>query len=362
MKILTVIGARPQFIKAATVSRAIQSGRHGFSINEVIVHTGQHYDQNMSEVFFSEMDIPRPNYNLCVHGSSHGVMTGKMLEQLDPVISEEKPDVVLVYGDTNSTIAGALAAVKLHIPIAHIEAGLRSFNMKMPEEVNRILTDRVSTFLYCPTTQAVTNLENESFRAFDNCHILHAGDVMYDAALYYSDKSRKPVCELPDQYILMTVHRAENTSEDSLVLLKNILDKISIENDVVFPIHPRTKRMIDKMDLKFRSNVYFIDPVGYLEMIYLIKNSLLIMTDSGGLQKEAYFFNKPCLTMRKETEWIELVECKANYLVGLDYQRIEQAIVIVKEMKGDYSNKLYGDGTASEQIINHLGNYMGRIK
>ena len=285
---MTIVGARPQFVKAAAMSREFAS-RQG--IEEILVHTGQHFDANMSEVFFTEMEIPRPNYNLDVHSLSHGAMTGRMLEGIEDLIEKEKPDVVLVYGDTNSTIAGALAARKLHVPVCHIEAGLRSFNMKMPEEVNRILTDRISDVLYCPTDAAIANLSNEGFDRF-NCEVVKVGDVMQDAAIFYAQKSKeRSTLNLEPGFVLCTLHRAENT--DDPARLKSIvaaLESIHEESEVILPLHPRTKKKLE--DYGMNSSLHIIDPVGYFDMIELLKKCKMVMTDSGGLQKEAFFFGK----------------------------------------------------------------------
>lgn len=353
MKIVTVIGARPQFIKAAVVSRAIAKSE---GIEEVIIHTGQHFDANMSDVFFEEMSIPHPQYNLNINGLGHGAMTGQMLEKIEEVLLQEKPDWVLVYGDTNSTIAGALAAKKLHIKVAHVEAGLRSFNIDMPEEVNRILTDRISDILFCPTSTAVGNLKKEGYDNI-NCQIKEVGDVMQDAALFYASKSKKPEVVIPEEFALCTVHRAENT--DSPERLKNIfaaLEEISKETPVVLPLHPRTRAKLSNIGYDIgNSNIRFINPVGYLEMVWLLSNCKFVLTDSGGLQKEAYFFSKPCITMRDETEWVELVDNGFNKLAGADTEKI---VRLASEIRGnsnlDFSMRLYGNGDAGEKIIADL--------
>lgn len=353
MKIVTVIGARPQFIKAAVVSRLLASTP---DIQEIIVHTGQHFDTNMSDVFFKEMAIPKPHYNLNVNGLNHGAMTGQMLEKIEQILLKEKPDWVLVYGDTNSTLAGALAAKKLHIKVAHVEAGLRSFNMDMPEEINRILTDHISDLLFCPTYTAVRNLEKEGFLN-KPCRIIKNGDVMQDAALFYVDKARKPDMELPDNFILCTVHRAENT--DDFQKLKSIfkaLETISTQMPVVLPLHPRTRGRLLAIGYDFvRSPIRFMSPVGYLEMVWLLKNCQFVMTDSGGLQKEAYFFSKYCVTMRDETEWIELVENGFNILTGCDYRQILDAFEkIQKAQEGNFGKRLYGNGDAGNRVLREL--------
>lgn len=364
MKILTVVGARPQFIKAAVVSRAINEfnrkklgeGR----IEEVLVHTGQHYDENMSEVFFKEMYIPAPRYHLGIGGGTHGVMTGRMLESLEGLMLEEKPDVVLVYGDTNSTLAGALAAAKLHIPVAHVEAGLRSFNMQMPEEINRILSDRVSHWLFCPTETAADNLEKEGAGEWPGVQIHNVGDVMYDAALFYRQRAvaSRVAAELlqlyRDGFYLATVHRQENT--DDPVRLMNImtaLEEIAVRVPVIFPLHPRTRNHIIKTGLDME-NVNCIEPVGYFDMLCLLDNCRAVFTDSGGVQKEAYFFHKPCITMRDETEWVELVEHGYNCLVGTKRERIIAAEKGFACLARDYSISLFGDGRAGEKIVKIL--------
>jgi len=349
MKIVTILGARPQFIKAGSVSREI--AKHD-EIEEIIVHTGQHYDANMSDIFFEEMQIPKPDYNLNINGLSHGAMTGQMMEKIEEVALEEKPDWVIVYGDTNSTLAGALVASKLHIKLAHIEAGLRSFNMQMPEEVNRILTDRISNILFCPTDTAMQNLKNEGFENFD-CKIIKSGDVMQDGVLFYRNLSQKPNFHISEDFILCTIHRAENTDNESR--LKNIFEalvEISQTKQVVLPLHPRTKKILAELEID-SSHLTIVEPIGYLEMVWLIDNCSFVMTDSGGLQKEAYFFEKPCLTLRDETEWVELIEEGFNRLVGADKVKILQAYKHIKDLKIKSLN-LYGDGKASELIIGAL--------
>ncbi|MCK4655071.1 MAG: UDP-N-acetylglucosamine 2-epimerase (non-hydrolyzing) [Candidatus Cloacimonetes bacterium] len=350
MILLSIIGARPQFIKAATVSREI--AKHN-NINEIIVHTGQHFDTNMSEIFFDQMQIPEPDYNLGVNSLNHGAMTGRMIERIEQVLIDEKPDWVLVYGDTNSTIAGALAAKKLHIKVAHVEAGLRSFNMKMPEEVNRILTDRISDILFCPTGLAVKNLQNEGIEKYSLARIIKSGDVMQDAAMFYSDFAQKPDFKIPEKFILSTIHRAENTdNEKRLASIIDALNEISEAIPVILPIHPRTRKIIKKSNI----NVEFkmIDPVGYLQMIYFLKKCSLVMTDSGGLQKEAFFFHKPCVTLRDETEWVELVENGFNVIVGSNSYEIYTAYKKMINKNPNYNINLYGKGKASEKIILEL--------
>lgn len=350
MKILTILGARPQFIKAGTVSREI--ALHP-DIEEIIVHTGQHYDPNMSDIFFEEMNIPRANYYLGIGGKTHGAMTGQMIEKIEEVALLEKPDWILVYGDTNSTLAGAIVASKLHIKLAHIEAGLRSFNMHMPEEINRILTDRVSKILFCPTVQAVKNLQKEGFENFD-CKIVLSGDVMYDGALYYSKIAKKPALKLSDNFILCTIHRAENTDNvDRLTNIFNALEEIAVEKTIILPLHPRTKTILQKLNIDISENIRIVEPVGYMEMVWLTKNCDLVMTDSGGLQKEAYFFSKPCLTLRDETEWVELVDSKVNFLVGADSNKILTTYHNLN-LNIDFPLGMYGNGMSAELIINEL--------
>lgn len=354
MKILTILGARPQFIKAGSISREIAKYKE---IEEIIVHTGQHYDANMSDIFFDEMQIPKPNYFLGIGGKSHGAMTGQMIEKIEEVALKEKPDWILVYGDTNSTLAGAIVSSKLHIKLAHIEAGLRSFNMKMPEEVNRILTDRVSNVLFCPTDTAIQNLKNEGYENLD-CKIVKSGDVMQDGAMFYKNLALKPNIEIKNSFILCTIHRAENTDDE--IRLKNIfeaLNEIAKEKQVILPLHPRTKKILENLKLDI-SNLTIIEPVGYLEMVWLIDNCDFVMTDSGGLQKEAYFFEKQCITLRDETEWVELVKCGANTLVGANKDKILESYRNNGEFNKQNSElDLYGGGKASEIIINELLGY-----
>tara|TARA_B110000908_G_C10260647_1_gene458998 strand:+ start:2172 stop:3251 length:1080 start_codon:yes stop_codon:yes gene_type:complete len=353
MKIVTVIGARPQFIKAASFSRVLLSEK----VDEIIVHTGQHFDDNMSKVFFDEMGIPKPKYNLNINNLSHGAMTGRMMEEIENILLIEKPDLVVVYGDTNSTLAGALAAKKLHIKIAHIEAGLRSFNNKMPEEINRILTDRISDYLFCPTQSAIDNLNNEGFNNID-CHIVKTGDISLDSALYYSINGAKDKqfseSELPKNYIFSTLHRPENTDKkECLFGIVNALNYIHKNiQPVVLAIHPRTKTKLIEYDLELK--VKTIDPVGYIEVIRLIKNSNLVLTDSGGLQKEAYFFKKPCVTLREQTEWVELIENKVNVLVGSNEIKIKLGVEHMLERDCDFSKEIFGKGKTANEIIKFL--------
>lgn len=350
MKILTVLGARPQFIKAAAFSREVQ--RYA-NIQEIIVHTGQHYDANMSDVFFQEMGIPKPKYMLETGGKTHGAMTGQQLEKIEEILLNEKPDLVLVYGDTNSTLAGALAAVKLHIPIAHVEAGLRSFNRQMPEEINRILTDQISDYLFVPSLGAKQNLINEGV---DENKIFIVGDIMYDVALYYKEKMVKPhwFDELNlEKFILCTIHRAENT--DDINKLKDILKGLELSNkNIILPLHPRTVKKINEYNLLISNNIYIVEPVGYLEMVWLEVNSELIVTDSGGVQKEAYFHNKYCVTLREETEWVELVSNGYNILAGSNPILISTSLS--NEVNKEILNKdIYGNGNTSKNILEIIG-------
>ena len=348
MKIATVVGARPQFIKAATVSRVI---RNRNNIKEIIIHTGQHYDNNMSDVFFKELDIPKPEINLGVGSGTHGMQTAKMLEGIENALINEKPDWVLVYGDTNSTVAAALAASKLKIPIAHVEAGLRSFNRAMPEEINRIATDHISNCLFAPTQNAMSLLAKEGLSDVS----VFSGDVMYDSILHYRDVALKK-CLLndivpdiePGKYFLATVHRQENT--DVLDNLQSIFLAFSdLDMPVIVPLHPRTHKFMDHVP--FRSNVKIIDPVGYLQMITLLDNCHKVLTDSGGLQKEAFFLKKPCITLRDETEWIETLEDNWNFVVGTNVTNILEKVNVTHF--GEQKD-FFGDGKAAEKIIDWL--------
>ncbi|CAM3417191.1 non-hydrolyzing UDP-N-acetylglucosamine 2-epimerase [Zobellia roscoffensis] len=358
MKIITIVGARPQFVKAAVVSRAIEefnANKGDCNIEEWIVHTGQHYDENMSAVFFDQMNIPKPHYNLEINSLSHGAMTGKMLERIEEVLLSERPDWVLVYGDTNSTIAGALAAKKLHIKVAHVEAGLRSFNMRMPEEVNRILTDRISDVLFCPTQTAVDNLKNEGHDTIDIKQVL-CGDVMYDAALFYADRANRPVTVTEDAgFVLSTIHRQENTDDkEKLTCIFEALKVIARNQKVILPLHPRTIKKLENFGIVPDSNIQILEPVGYFEMIWLLINCSCVITDSGGLQKEAFFFKKPCITVREETEWVELIHNKVNFLTGSDKHKIVETFNRIKKVHIDFSMNLYGEGDTGRRIVEEL--------
>ncbi|GJQ23499.1 UDP-N-acetylglucosamine 2-epimerase (non-hydrolyzing) [Candidatus Brocadia sapporoensis] len=361
MKIITIVGARPQFIKAAAVSREISKRPE---INEIIIHTGQHFDKNMSDVFFEEMQIPTPRYRLNINSLNHGAMTGRMLEGIEPVLLKEKPDYVLVYGDTNTTLAGALAAKKLHIRVVHIEAGLRSYNMKMPEEINRILTDRISDILCCPTDKAIENLKREGFEHLP-CQVVMTGDVMQDAAWYYREVSANKsniMNELGlagEDFLLCTIHRAENTDDvGRLTNIVNALNEIALELEVILPLHPRTKKIINSMNINHRTeNLKLIDPVSYFDMIELLKYTRMVLTDSGGVQKEAFFFAKPCITLRDETEWVELVDKGFNRLAGAEKEKILNVYHEMKDEKIDFHVDLYGNGQAGKNIINTIKNH-----
>ncbi len=356
MKVLTVVGARPQFIKAAAVATVLRATPE---VREVLVHTGQHYDDNMSRVFFEELEIPKPDYHLGIGGGTHGQNTGRMLEAIERVLLEERPDWVLVYGDTDSTLAGALAAVKLHVRVAHVEAGLRSFNRRMPEEINRVLTDHASDLLFAPTEAAVQNLKREGIPE-ERIHLV--GDVMYDAALYYGKKAERESRILerlslqPKGYILATVHRAENT--DNPARLKAILEglaKVHREVPVVFPVHPRPRKAAELFGLgHLLESVMAIEPVGYLDMVMLEKNASLIATDSGGVQKEAFFYRVPCVTLREETEWVELVALGWNRLCPPG--KVTDLAACIDEARRTHGAEAspYGDGKASARIVRLL--------
>lgn len=350
MKIVTVVGARPQFIKAAPVSR--EFARTG--IKEILVHTGQHFDENMSDIFFNQMNIPKPDYFLNINSLNHGAMTGRMIEKTEEILLNEKPDFLLVYGDTNSTLAGALAASKLQIKIIHVEAGLRSFNMAMPEEINRIVSDRLSNLLFCPTETAIQNLSREGFDKF-NCRIIKNGDVMQDAALMFEEYEQKPEINIPDDFVLCTLHRQENTDdEEKLKSILNALEEISEQIKILLPLHPRTQKKISEFKLSVSDNINIISPVGYLNMLYLLKRCSLVMTDSGGLQKEAFFFKKMCITLRDETEWTELVEGGFNFITGSEKEKIISAFLKAKNSNPDFNVNLYGNGKAAKIIAEEI--------
>jgi UDP-N-acetylglucosamine 2-epimerase len=370
---VTIVGARPQFIKAEAVTRAVQRYnqrcRFNRRLQEILIHTGQHYDYLMDKIFFEELDLPKPNYHLGVGSGSHGRQTGMMLERIEAVLVKEKPEVVVVYGDTNSTLAGALSAAKLNIPVAHVEAGLRSFNRTMPEEINRLLTDHLSTFLFCPTDQAVRNLLREGIKDGKGKIVKKVGDVMYDSILYYLKLSERKSTILKDlgfdtshesrvtSYTLATLHRAENTDDPKrLESILKALNEIGRNTPIVLPLHPRTKKMIETYHLfsEFK-NIKFIEPVSYLNMLKLEKNAKAILTDSGGVQKEAYWLKVPCLTLREETEWVETIKSGWNVLVGIGVKRIVKEVSHTEKrrryLKG---NRVFGDGKASQKIVQIL--------
>ncbi len=380
IKIVTIIGARPQIIKAAALSRAI-SKHFKNKITEIIVHTGQHYDENMSQVFFNELKIPQPNYNLNVGSGTHGSQTAKMITGIEEILLAEKPSAIILYGDTNSTLAGAIAASKLHVPVVHIEAGLRSFNKVMPEEVNRILCDHISTLLFSPTETGFNNLMNEGFKSnnaapyhANNPKIYHCGDVMYDNSLYFSELAEKKNTILNKlqltgkNFILATIHRNNNTDEPlRLNALFKALYHISEENkmDIVLPLHPRTAKLLQyNLNAELYSQItqsdYFklIEPVSFLEMIALEKNCCMVLTDSGGVQKEAFYFKKPCIILRAETEWIELVKCGSAVIADADEQKIIKAYKFLSAKSDLEFPEFYGNGKAAEficeQLIAHL--------
>ena len=357
IKIVTIVGARPQFIKAAAFSRVIGKQTESDSlVKEVLVHTGQHFDSNMSHVFFSELAIPEPQYNLGVAGGTHGDMTGRMLIELDRVFEIEKPDVVLVYGDTNSTLAAALSAAKFNIPVVHIEAGLRSFNRKMPEEINRVLTDHVSDLLFTPTKTAEDNLRAEGI-AIEKVH--RSGDIMLDAALFYKTRAVKPkdvsATLAQEAFSLVTIHRAENTSDDNR-LIEIIRSLGSLPATLLFPIHPRTRHKLDTLEVSIPPNLHLIEPVGYLEMVWLESYCEMIITDSGGVQKEAFFHQKPCLTIRDETEWVELCELGVNRLTTPETLKSAYIEMLNLPLDEKFNEPLYGQGNAAEIILAEVVN------
>jgi UDP-GlcNAc3NAcA epimerase len=353
MKILTIVGARPQFIKAAAVSYAFNAFPQ---IEELILHTGQHYDEKMSKIFFEELKIPKPKYNLNIGSLNHGAMTGRMIEGIENVCLQEKPDLVLVYGDTNSTLAGAIAASKLTIKLAHVESGLRSFNRNMPEETNRIIVDRISDFLFCPNENSISNLKNEGIVTDGERTVVNCGDVMFDSVSLFKDQSVSPFNhELENDFLLCTIHRAENTND--ILKLKSIVDAlnhISDSNKIVFPCHPRTIKILEENNIKLHDTILVTEPLSYLEMLHLIKNCQLVLTDSGGLQKEAYFLGKSCLILREETEWTELVDHGFNLIVGSDYNSILEGFNKSKELNTNFGLKFYGAGDSASLIANQL--------
>jgi len=355
MKILSVVGARPQFIKAASLSRYLKSVP---DIKEILLHTGQHYDSNMSDDFFSELNIPNPDHNLEVNSNTPAQQTAKMMMGIENIALKECPDFILIYGDTNSTIAGALVGAKLRIPVVHIEAGLRSYDRKMPEEINRVVSDAISTILFCPSQVAVNNLKQEGI----NEGVYNVGDIMLETYQYYKDKAQKSSTILeklnfkPKKYLLCTIHRSSNT--DDMENLKNIFIGLTESKEVIIlPLHPRTRKKI-KQSKSLReyigNNIRITEPIGYLDMIYLEANAKKIVTDSGGVQKEAYFNRVPCITLRENTEWVETVEEGVNELVGVNPEKIKASINNFSPDKLNYSKNLYGDGRTSAKIIEIL--------
>jgi len=380
MKIVTIIGARPQIIKAAALSRAIKN-KYSSKIREVIVHTGQHYDANMSQVFFDELQIPAPNYNLNVGSGSHGQQTAAMITGIEEILLKEQPNGIVLYGDTNSTLAGALAAIKIHVPIIHIEAGLRSYSKAMPEEVNRIMCDHVSTFLFSPTATGINNLLREGFKMnnnppfnANNPRIYHCGDVMYDNSIYFSEVAESKTNILSklqlqqNNFVLATIHRNNNTDEPiRLNAIFKALNDISVKYnlDIVLPLHPRTAKLLEVNlyadllnEIKSNSKFKITEPVSFLEMVALEKNCKLVMTDSGGVQKEAFYFEKPCIILRPETEWVELVECGTAIIADANEDKIKNAFEVMVSKNDLKFPKLYGDGHAAEFICGQIINYL----
>lgn len=380
IKLLTIIGARPQIIKAAALSRAIKTN-FSDKIQEVIVHTGQHYDENMSQVFFEELEIPHPNYNLNVGSGSHGKQTAAMIDGIEEILMKEKPNAIILYGDTNSTLAGAIAASKIQVPVVHIEAGLRSFNKSMPEEINRIMCDHVSTLLFSPTRAGYENLLKEGFKennkapySFDNPKIYHCGDVMYDNSLSFSLVAEgktdilKKLSLKKNKFILVTIHRNNNTDEPlRLNAIFSALNTIADDKSatIVLPLHPRTAKLLSKQlsaelysKIKTNKRIKIIEPVSFLEMIALEKNASMVITDSGGVQKEAFFFEKACIILRSETEWVELVECGAATITDADENKIREAYELYAGKNKLTFPKLFGDGNAAgficSEILKHI--------
>lgn len=343
MRVVSIVGARPQFIKASVVSKElIRAG-----VEEIVVHTGQHYDYNMSEIFFNELGLPKPLYRFTLKGRSHAQMSAEMLVNIEQVLISNSVDLVLLYGDTNSTLAGALAAAKLSIPIAHIEAGVRSFNKKMPEEINRILTDRVSTLLFCPTNEAIRNLKNEGIKE----NLFLVGDVMQDVAMSFNKFAKKPDFDISAEFFLATVHRAENCDDESrLESIFRALELIAKNTQVVLPLHPRVLKIVESK--KIGRGITLVDPVPFFEMIWLLKSCKMVLTDSGGLQKEAYFYKKPCITLRDESEWVESIENNYNVLAGANSDKIVS--LINHKFNTNFSKNLYGNGDSSIKIVKKI--------
>lgn len=380
MKIITIIGARPQIIKAAAISRAIHT-HFKDQITELIVHTGQHYDDNMSAIFFSEMGIPEADYNLSVGSGNHGAQTAKMMEGIETILLKERPDALLVYGDTNSTLAGALAAAKIHIPVVHVEAGLRSYNKSMPEEINRITCDHCSTLLFSPTNQGISNLTKEGFSttihskaSIDHPLVFKTGDIMFDNSMYFSSiaNEKQGLVEklqlTPGEFILCTIHRDSNTDKPEHLnqIIRGLLQIQRISNQMlVLPLHPRTRKKMTELlepavaeELQDNSRIQVIDPAGFLDMISLESRCSMVITDSGGVQKEAFFFKKPCIILREQTEWVEIVENGNALLVGSSEEKLIEAYHQLTIKKDFTYPPFFGDGYASEEIcrlmIEHL--------
>lgn len=350
MKVVTVVGARPQFVKAAVVSA--EFAKHN-DIDEVLIHTGQHFDDNMSKMFFDEMNLKKPDYYLNINNLPHGALTGRMMEKLETIFADEKPNWVLVFGDTDTTLAAALTAKKMNLRVAHVEAGLRSFNMEMPEEINRIVTDRIGDLLFCPTEIAANNLKNEGI---PDEKIIITGDVMKDAMTHFSPKMQKPNVQLPKDFILCTFHRAEIVNNPTKLLdITASLEQICNLAPIVCPLHPHTRKVLINNNFDFTNcKILFINPVGYLEMLYLLNNCKFVLTDSGGLQKEAYFAKKLCFTLRNETEWTELVDLGYNILTTTKSEKIIELIKTNLDKKIDFNENLYGNGNAASIIVNKI--------
>lgn len=375
MKIVTIIGARPQFIKAAAISRALRDHNNkvenqtscdnplSYPVTEIIVHTGQHFDLNMSDIFFKEMQIPKPSYNLGISNLSHGAMTGKMIEKIEEVLLKEKPDLVLVYGDTNTTLAGSLAARKLNIKLAHIEAGLRNHDFSIPEEVNRVISDRISDILFVSTDVAVKNLIKEGFESF-GCRIVRTGDLMVDNVVYYSQEaaSRSVILNnigvFDEKYILCTLHRASNTVLDKISEIMNALNRISEENTIIFPVHPRTRQVIKENNLSLSQSILVINPVGYIDMLRLLMGSSMVITDSGGLQKESYVMKKNSLLIMEYTPWEELVDNGFSKTTEITEEAIYCNFQSISKTMPDYTLNLYGNGNAAQDIVKALLTYL----
>lgn len=359
MKVMTVVGARPQFIKAALLSSVFKEK----NVAETIIHTGQHYDDKMSDIFFRQMNIPTPKFNLNIRAGTHGSMTGRMLEGIEDVLLKERPDLLLVYGDTNSTLAAALAARKLNIPIAHVEAGLRNFDFTIPEDVNRTLTDRISDLLFCPTEAALRNLINEGFDKFP-CKIVRTGDLMADlvsvfkTSLPIGDSSLNSyIKDLPVNGVLLTIHRQESTQPVILREIIMFLNEVSLESEIIFPIHPRTSKILAELDLKLSDKINVIEPVGYVEMQFLLSQCDHVITDSGGLQKEAYLHKKVSLLLMNYTPWVELVDNSCTVTSNLDYESLISSYAKMKAITPEFNTQLYGDGNSRYDMVREIINF-----